>query len=88
MKRSLVISAFLLGLLVAGCAANPAAAPVAPAADATQQDRDRDRDQDKDRDRNKDQDRDKDQGRQDKAASCPPGQHPSTDNGRAICVRD
>lgn len=77
MKRSLVISAFLLGLFVAGCAANPAAAPVAPAPaaqDTTQQDRDRDRDKDRDR--------------QQATISCPPGQHPYTDHGTTSCVRD
>lgn len=87
MKRSLVISAFLLGLLVSGCAATPAAAPVAPAAaaapaaqDTAQQDRDRDRDREREREKERD--------RQATTISCPPGQHPYTDHGTTSCVRD
>lgn len=86
MKRSLIISAFLLVLLIAGCASNPVAAPAPQDPQAASQDRDRDRD--KDRDRGKDQERDKDRDRQDKAVSCPAGQHLATVDGRASCVRD
>jgi hypothetical protein len=94
MNKPLVISPILLMLLVAGCSSNPAAAPgpPEPQREAAQG---KDRDRDKDQNRNKDQNRDKDQGRsgdrdqQAQAASCPRGEHPSTDrDGRTSCVRD
>jgi hypothetical protein len=83
MKVSLVSSAFLLGLLVAGCNTTPAAGPAGPQGPpgpqgASDRDRDHDRDRDADRDR-------QDQGRQDEAPSCPAGEHRDRDRG---CVRN
>jgi Ni/Co efflux regulator RcnB len=94
MNRLLVTSACLLVLLVGGCNANPAAAPGPQGPPGPQgvseRDRDRDRDRNRDQDRNREQDRDRnrDQGRQDQSATCPPGEHQRSDNGRTICVRD
>jgi hypothetical protein len=81
MKSSLVMSAFLLGLLVAGCSASPAAGPAGPQGPpgpqgASDHDRDRDRDADQAR---------QDQNRHDQVQPCPGGQHRDTDGG---CKRD
>lgn len=83
MKASLVSSAFLVGLLIAGCNTAPAAGPAGPQGPPGPQGVS-DHDRDRDRDRNADQGR-QDQGRRDEAASCPAGQHHDTDGG---CIRD
>ncbi len=85
-KSSLVMSAFLLGLVMAGCSATPAAGPAGPQGPpgpqgASDHDRDHDRDADQAR---QDQAR-QDQAREDQAASCPRGEHRDRDRG---CVRD
>ncbi len=85
MKSTLLTSAFLLGFLIAGCGASPAATPgpAGPQGPPGQQgvsDRDRDRDRDKDRER--------EQAREPEVAPCPAGEHERTDNGETRCVRD
>lgn len=81
MKSSVVTSVFLLGLLMAGCSATPAAGPVGPQGPPGPQGRsDHDRDRDRDADRGR-----QDQGRPDMAASCAEGQHRDGDRG---CVRN
>ena len=87
MQSSLVVGAFLLVLLVAGCSANPAAAPgpgVEQGAAGHEKDRDRDRNI------NRDRDRDTDKSRQSQDGPCPAGEHlsRSSDNARTSCVRD
>jgi hypothetical protein len=79
MQRSLVVGAFLLVLLIAGCSANPAAAP-GPAVEQGAAGHERDRDRD----------RDADKSRQSQDGPCPAGEHlfRSSDNGRTSCVRD
>jgi Ni/Co efflux regulator RcnB len=77
MTSSLVSSAFLVGLLIAGCNAAPAAGPQGPAGPQGSSDHDKDRDRDRDRDA--------DQGRRDQVPSCPAGQHHDSDGG---CIRD
>lgn len=81
MKSSLVMCAFLAGLLVAGCSAAPAAGPVGPQGPPGPQGASA---PDRDRDRNADQDR-QDQARHDQNASCPLGQHHDAVGG---CIRD
>ena len=81
MKLSLVSSAVLLGLLMAGCSATPAVGPAGPQGPpgpqgASDHDRDRDRDADQGR---------RDQGRQDQATSCPGGEHREIVGG---CIKD
>jgi hypothetical protein len=83
MKASLVSSAFLVGLLIAGCNATPAAGPAGPQGPPGPQGAS-DHDRDRDRDSHADQGR-QDQGRRDQATSCPAGQHRDTDGG---CIRD
>ena len=83
MKVSLLSSAFLLGLLMAGCSTTPAAGPAGPQGPPGPQgasDHDRDRDRDKQADQGR-----QDQGRQDQAVSCPAGEHRDTVGG---CIRD
>jgi hypothetical protein len=77
-RSSLVLSAFLVGLLIAGCNATPAAGPAGPQGPPGPQGA-------SDHDRDRDRDRDANQGRRDQAASCPAGQHHDTDGG---CIRD
>ncbi len=85
MKVSLVSTAFLLGLLVAGCNTAPAAGPAGPQGPPGPQGAsDRNSDHDRDRDRDADRDR-QDQGRRDDASSCPAGEHRDGDRG---CVRN
>jgi hypothetical protein len=76
MKSSLLISAFLMVILIAGCSATPAAGPAGPQGPPGQDAHDRDRDRDRDHDR------------QAQVAPCPAGEHQQTDNGRTECVRD
>jgi hypothetical protein len=83
MKVSLLSSAFLLGLLISGCSATPAAGPAGPQGPPGPQGAS-DRDRDRDRDRNADQGQ-QDRGRQDQAVSCPAGEHRDTAGG---CIRD
>jgi hypothetical protein len=78
MKASLISSAFLAGLLMAGCSATPAAGPAGPQGPPGPQGV-------SDHDRDRDRDRDADQGRRDQATPCPGGQHHDTDGG---CIRD
>jgi hypothetical protein len=78
MKFSIVSSAFLVGLLIGGCNATPAAGPPGPQGPPGAQGT-------SDHDRDRDRDRDADQGRRDQAASCPAGQHHDSDGG---CIRD
>jgi hypothetical protein len=86
MQKSLVTSALLAALLIAGCSATPAAAP-GPAGPQGQPGEQGTAGRDSDRDR--DRDRDKDQDHQSNAAPCPAGEHLFTDkDGRAICARD
>jgi hypothetical protein len=74
MKSLLVVSAFSLGLFMAGCSATPAAGPAGPQGPPGPQG-DSAHDRDRDRDANHD--------RQDQ--SCPPGEHRDSFRG---CVRD
>jgi hypothetical protein len=79
MKRSLIVSAFLIAIMTSGCSGTQ---PVAPAS-AVQAQPDPHRD-DRDRDRDKDKDRDADR---DHRTGCPDGQHLFTDrDGRTSCV--
>jgi hypothetical protein len=78
MKLSLVSSAFLLGLLVAGCSATPAVGPAGPQGPPGPQGA-------ADHDRDRDRDRDADFARRNQAASCPGGEHRDSDGG---CIRD
>jgi hypothetical protein len=78
MKLSLVSSAFLVGLVISGCSATPAAGPAGPQGPPGPQGA-------SDRDRDRDRDRDADQGRRDQAVSCPAGEHRDTVGG---CIRD
>jgi hypothetical protein len=78
MKTSLISSAFLLALLVAGCNTTPAAGPVGPQGPPGPQGA-------SDHDRDRDHDRDAYQSRRDRATPCSPGQHHDTDGG---CIRD
>ena len=84
MKRSLIVSAFLLALMASGCSGTQPVAP-APAAQAQPDDAhrdDRDRDHDRDKDRTPPPDRDHRSG-------CPDGQHLVTDrDGRTSCVNN
>jgi hypothetical protein len=85
MRRSLIVSAFLLAIMTSGCSGTqpvaPAPAAQAPADDAHRDDRDRDRD--KDRERKEAEDRDHPR------PPCPAGQHLFTDrDGRASCVNN
>jgi len=82
MTLSLVSSAFLLGLLVAGCSATPAVGPAGPQGPPGPQGAS---DHDRDRDRDRDRERDADIARRDQAASCPPGEHRDSDGG---CIRN
>jgi PBP1b-binding outer membrane lipoprotein LpoB len=84
MKRSLIVSAFLLALITSGCSGTQpaAAAPQtqAPPDDAHRDDRDRDHDRDKDRNPPPDGDH---------RSGCPDGQHAFTDrDGRTSCVNN
>jgi hypothetical protein len=74
MKSLLVVSAFCLGLFMAGCSTTPAAGPAGPQGPPGPQG-DSAHDRDPDRDANRD--------RQDQ--SCPPGEHRDSFRG---CVRD
>src|ERR1700733_15451845 len=69
-KASLISSAFLVGLLIAGCNSTPAAGPAGPQGPPGPQGA-----SDHDRDRDRDRERDADLARRDQAASCPPGEH-------------
>jgi hypothetical protein len=80
MKPSLVSYAILLGLLMAGCSANPAVGPSGPQGPPGPQGA-----SDHDRDRDRDRDRDADPARRDQAASCPGGEHRDAVGG---CIRD
>ncbi len=91
MKASLIASAFLAALLVAGCNTTPPPARQA----VSSQDRDRDRDRERrehDEQIRKDQERQdqirEDQARRDQPPPCPVGQHYENVNGRPVCVRD
>lgn len=97
MKQSLVMSAFLLVLLVAGCNVTPAAVPgpAGPQGQTGQQGatgQSGDQGRDGDRGQNGDQGRQGqtgDQGRQGQAAPCPSGEHRYTSpDGTVNCARD
>jgi hypothetical protein len=77
-KLSLASSAFLLGLLVAGCSATPAVGPAGPQGPPGPQGA-------SDHDRDRDRQRDADLARRDHAASCPPGERHDSDGG---CIRN
>jgi hypothetical protein len=89
-KVSLLSSAFLVGLLMAGCSTTPAAGPEGPQGPpgpqgASDHDRDRDRDRDRQADQGRQDQGRQDQGRQDQAVACPAGEHRDTAGG---CIRD
>jgi hypothetical protein len=100
MKKSLMLSATLLALLIAGCNVTPAAAPApgpaGPAGPAGQQGaagQPGDPGQSGDQGRMGDRGRDGqtgDQGQQGQAAPCPAGEHRYTNpnTGNVICVND
>lgn len=80
MKLSLASSAFMAGLLMAGCSATPAVGPAGPQGPPGPQGA-----SDHDRDRDRDRDRDADLARRDQAASCPAGEHHDSVGG---CIRN
>lgn len=91
MKRSLVLGASVLVLLLAGC--NPAAGPAGPQGPqgTSGQDVDPARARERDADRDRDAERARqDQARRDQDAGCPAGQHRDKDphTGESICVRN
>ena len=103
MKKNLMLSAALLGLLIAGCNVNPAAAPAPgpagpPGATGQQGAVGQTGDQGQagdpgrmgDRGREGDQGQTGDQGQRGQAAPCPAGEHRHTnpDTGNVICVND
>jgi hypothetical protein len=78
LKLSLLSSAFLLGLLMTGCSATPAAGPAGPQGPPGPQGA-------SDHDRDRDRDKKTDQGRLDHDESCAAGEHRDTAGG---CIRD
>jgi hypothetical protein len=85
MKKNLMLSAALLGLLIAGCNVNPAAAPApgpaGPPGATGQQGA---------AGQTGDQGQAGDQGQRGQAAPCPAGEHRHTnpDTGNVVCVND
>src|ERR1700723_3800383 len=85
MKKNLMLSAALLGLLIAGCNVNPAAAPApGPAGPPGATGQQGAAGQEGDRGQTGDQ------GQRGQAAPCPAGEHGHTnpDTGNVICVND
>ena len=81
MKRSLIMSTFLLVFLAAGCSTGPQGQPGPQGASG--QDANHDRDAQRDRDAQAERDR------QANTSGCPAGEHAATDrDGRTSCVRD
>jgi hypothetical protein len=91
MKRSVLISGFFLAVMISGCSAPQTVtpAPQTQPDDAARRDRDRDKDRERERDQNRPPDEHRDADRDHRQASCPDGQHLSTDpDGRTRCVNN
>ncbi len=89
MKRSVLISGFLIALMISGCSQTVAPAPQAQSDDAARRDRERDKDRERERDQNRPPDEHRDADRDHRQVSCPDGQHLYTDpDGRVRCVNN